>query len=131
MRLSKYKTYGLILSSFILGFIAQRISLSDASSNPGFFNNYLGFTILIPLFLGLFILFLHFSRLKSKFLITLFSIILFEGVMILNFTLYPLFGGPTSEMYAIMYYLGFMPALVIGLVYGLYIAYNLDMGSKK
>ncbi|MFA5174026.1 MAG: hypothetical protein WC438_02495 [Candidatus Pacearchaeota archaeon] len=131
MRLSKGKLWILIIGSFILGFVAQSFFISDASRNVGFFNKYLGFTILIPLFVFLFVIYLQISKIKSKISIIILSIIMFEIILILNMKLYSLSGGPTSDMYGIIFFIGFIPALIIGLFYGILIAYSLDKKEQE
>ncbi len=126
MRLSKTKFWSLITISIFLGFIAQKIFVSDASRNAGFYNSYLGFTLLIPLFVAIFIGFLNLTKLKNKFGVTILGAILFVIIGMVNMILYPIFGGPTSEMYGLIIIFVVPPAFIIGILYGLYIAFNLD-----
>ena len=130
LRLSKTKILGLIVFSIFLGYIAQQFYISDTSTTPIGYNQ-IGFTILVPVFIALFIGFLHVIRLKSKILITILSTLIFCLIFILNFVLYPVMGGSTSEMYGLMFFWGLPPSLLVGLLYGLYIAYNLDKKTSK
>lgn len=126
MRFSKTKFWSLITISIFLGFISQKIFVSDASRNPGFYNSYLGFTILIPIFIALFVGFLNLTKIKNKFGITILGAFLFVIIGIVNMILYPIFGGPTSEMYGLIIIFVIPPSFIVGILYGLYIAFNLD-----
>lgn len=130
LRLSKTKILGLVIFSLFLGYAAQQLYISDANTTLTGYNQ-IGFTILVPIFVVLFIGFLYLIKIKSKLLVTILSILLFGFIFLLNFALYPILGGGISEMYVLMAIWGLPPSLLIGLFYGLYIAYNLDKETSK
>lgn len=104
-----------LLISVIVGFLAQRLYIIDSSRNPGFYNSYLGFTILFPLLVyGLW-------QLKNldKRLVVILSAISFVIMGILNMWLYLVFGGPSSEMYPILGVFVIPVALIVGFLVGI------------
>lgn len=125
-KLTKRTTKTIIISSVIIGGIADFISIADGYPKT-FLGFWVGFALSTPITLILLISLIHRLNLKSKFFITLLSTLLMIGNLFLMFWFWDIRNpGYTSEMYGLFYYLGFIPALLIGLIYGLFIAFLLD-----
>ena len=123
----------IIISSAGLGLIADKISVSDGHKNI-FLGSWMGFTLFLPLSFLIALKIIELIQPKKTSSITTFKIviplifaILVVGVMIFAFALYDLRAGPgsISDMYGLVYLMGFIPAIAIGLFYGLLIALNL------
>jgi len=119
-----YNTTAKIVSELALlafiGFIFQKSSYADAPYYTGIFNEYIGFTLFLPIF-GTVIHFLYSkSYIKTKFYITTVSIIISIAIHVLNFTLYPLVGGHAEQMYGIILIFGLPLAILFGIIYAIY-----------
>lgn len=91
------------------------------------FRESYNFTIAFPFFVLLLIIVIHLFRLKNKAIIILSSVVFSVLFMAFTFWFYAKkLGGPPTEFYALIYIIGFVPALIIGLTYGLVIANRLD-----
>src|SRR3989344_8859904 len=90
----------LLVSAVVIGVLSDLISLSDkANPNDSYFG--LGFYITLPIFLLLFMFVLSKTKIRNKFLITLFDMLLFLGVMIFTFWFYNFRKGGVSDMYGL------------------------------
>jgi len=88
-----------------------------------------GFALYLPLFWFLFIGFIYQMNIKSQLLICILSILLFIFIMVFAFTVNAWLSGGSnkiSDMYGMIYVIGIIPSLIIGLGYGIYIAFNLN-----
>ena len=126
MILPKNRFWKLIIFSIIFGLILQQIFVwTGPSKLRGF--NYIGFGLLIPLALLLFIGFLQITKLKNKGLILTISALLFIGVFILNTAIASITFGPSSEMINLgPFVIGLLASLLIGIFYGNYLSNNLS-----
>ena len=104
----------------LIGFIIQQSSYADAPYYTGIFNEYIGFTLLLPVLGGMMHFLYNKSYLKTKSSIITISIILSIAIHILNFILYPLVGGHAEQMYGIILIFGLPIAIVFGIIYAIY-----------
>ena len=111
--------FELIILAFI-GFVIQQSSYGDAPYDTGIFNEYLGFTLLLPIFATSMHFLYNKSYIKAKFSITIVSILLAIAIHVLNFILYPLVGGHAEQMYGIILIFGLPLAVVFGIIYAIY-----------
>ena len=103
----------------LIGLMIQQSSYGG-QYGIGFFNNYLGFTLFLPI-LGFIMHFLYSKAyIKTKFSIITISIIISTVLHVLNFFLYPLLGGHTTKFYGIILIFGLPIAIVFGIIYALY-----------
>lgn len=114
IRLRKDSLIILIISSLLLGFLLDLRILAGTA--------WL-FSLSLPLSLFFFLLVIHLTRLKNKILIIVLSILSAVACMIATFVLYELRHGQPDEFWGLVYIIGFIPALLIGLFWGLYISY--------
>ncbi len=83
------------------------------------------FTLSVPVSVFVLILIVHLAGLKSKIMITLFSVLAGLSCMIVTLGLYELINGRPTEFWALAYLAGVIPALALGLLCGLFISLNL------
>lgn len=109
-----------------IGLIVQNIFLPGGS----FYNNYLGFSLLFPLYALIFSWLIEFFKLKNKLYIIAMSVLLLAVVTFINITLYPIMGGATGQLFGFWALFVIMPviSLPLGLLYG---AYKLYTNRKK
>jgi len=122
----KRKILIIFLELFILtliGFYIQQITYANLACNMSFttdstniFNDYLGFTILLPLFGLLF----HSFRIKNKVLIVFISIIMAIIVHITNFYLYQYFGGNMEQLFNLVFIFWIPIAILLGSIYAFF-----------
>lgn len=128
MKLSKQKIRGVIVSAVIVGAIADAISVSDGNADV-FLGFWTGFTLFFPL--SVYVLLKIFEKIEIEntisdkiFLSISFSFVAI-AVMIFTFALYDFREGPgSSDMHGLVYLIGVIPAGIIGLIYGMFIAFN-------
>ena len=102
----------------IVGCLAQQLSFAHKSSS--FFNDYLGFTLLLPLFGSIMHIIYHKFYIQNRVLFTTISSVLALLVLVTNYMIYPLFGGSTDKMYGTIILYGAFPMMIIGLIYAFY-----------
>jgi hypothetical protein len=118
----------LLLTGLIVGGLADIIAMSDKpySSTSNF---ALGFFAIIPVVVLLLVSAFNFLKIKSKILIISVTTALFFLAMIFGFWFYNFRAGPISDMYGLFYFLGAIPSIVIGLLFGIYIARLLNRSA--
>lgn len=127
MIILKNKYFGLLISSALIGLMADVVSVSDGYPKM-FLGFWVGFLFYLPLVLFLFLQFLELTKIKNRFAVTFLNIILFIAVMLFAFWFFDTRegSGSMSDMYGLVYILGLVPASILGLVYGLYISFNIN-----
>ena len=81
------------------------------------------FTITFPSFLLSLIIAIHLFRITDTASIKWCSVILSVLFMIVTFGFYEVkAGGAGSEFFGLVYFIGFVPALIVGYIYGLYLS---------
>ena len=95
-------------------------------TNSPFIESY-NFSIAVPAYLLLLIFVIHLLRIKNKAIVSAIAMVgsvLFMGLV---FWLYAeKLGSQPTEFYGLIYVAGFIPALIIGLIYGLVVSILLD-----
>ena len=146
-----------MISSIIIGLIVDFICLPNSYGNS-FASSWMGFTIFLPLVLYFSLKILQrlpISNSNSQknlklllpiafalvvILVMVFTVSLYDfrgesDNMIYKFSLYDfreLIGSHSQEnLYSILYLLGLFPAAIIGFIYGLFIAFNLENELPK
>jgi hypothetical protein len=109
----------LALLAFI-GFVIQQSSYGDAPYYTGIFNEYIGFTLFLPIFGSIMHFLYNRSYIQTKFSITITSIIIAIAIHVLNYILYPLVGGHAEQMYGIILIFGLPIAIIFGSIYAIY-----------
>jgi hypothetical protein len=92
------------------------------------------FSITTPAYLLLLIILIHLLRIKNKAIITAIAMVGSVLFMGLTFWFYEeKLGSQPTEFYALIYVAGLIPALIIGLIYGLVVASCFDRrrGSER
>ena len=84
----------------------------------------INFTVSIPLFMYLLILILNRTKIKSKFAITSLSGVF--GFICLIFTTVAFNSKGGSQINEVIYLVGFFPAVLTGIIYGLYVSHTID-----
>ena len=96
---------------------------------PTIFNQiskgFFGFSLIISLVIWLLISLLDFFNVKSKAVILITSSFSIFFAMIFGFWFYQLRNGFVSDMYGLIYYVGAIPSLLIGLLFGMYLVLRL------
>jgi hypothetical protein len=119
---SSNRAMWIVFSGAILGILADYISLMDSHPPDVYLGFWMGFSLLIPLALLFLCLFIKVTHLRNRPLIISCSAIMFLGVMFFTFWLYDVrhYGpGQISDMYALFYLIGFAPAIIVGIIYGI------------
>ncbi|PNX45977.1 MAG: hypothetical protein BV457_08505 [Thermoplasmata archaeon M9B1D] len=114
----------------LIGLVAQNMFVSGNLNPNGFYNKYLGFSLLFPIYALMLSGLIYFLKLKSKFFILFLSVFLLAIATIVNIALYPAMGGSTGQLYGAWALFFVMPliSLPLGLSYGGYKIYtNRDM----
>jgi hypothetical protein len=113
-----------LVIAFFIGATTDIFAMADASSvNQGPFD--LGFFITVPVCCGLLLCFLRQMRIKTSFVVILVTNIFFLGTMGITFFVYEARCGYVSDMYGLIYIIGVVPAMVVGTLYGAFLANHL------
>jgi hypothetical protein len=117
---SSHRVLWIVISGFAIGILADFISATDVNEKDVFLASWVGFALLIPLALLFISLLIKVTRLRNRFTMILFSSLMFLAVMFFGFWFYEFRHRPygISDMYGLFYILGFLPAIVIGVIYG-------------
>lgn len=108
-----------LIALSVIGFILQQLTYGSAPQT-NIFNEYFGFTLLLPIFGTLMHFLISRFTLQKSSVITTISIALSVLFHFAYFMIYPKIGGTHSEMYGIVFIFGLPFAIVFGLAYTIY-----------
>jgi len=115
-----------LLIAFLIGVISDLIALSGEKTYRSTFS--IGFFLIIPVSVTLLIALLKLIKINKWYLTIPLSILFFLFSMIFAFWFYEFrHGGHVSDMYGLIYIFGFIPALIIGLLFGLFLSIYLKI----
>ena len=115
-----------LLIAFLIGMISDLFVLSGQQSYRSTFS--IGFFLIIPISVTLLITLLKLIKINKWYLTIPLSILFFLFSMIFAFWFYKFRpGGPVSDMYGLIYIFGFIPAVIIGIVFGLFLSIYLKI----
>lgn len=124
----KYMKHYLIpvLIAFLIGLISDLIAGSGFRTFRAIFS--FGFFVIIPTSVTLLITLLRIIKINKWYLTIPLSILFFLFSMIFAFWFYKFRpGGPVSDMYGLIYIFGFIPAVIIGILFGLFLSIYLKI----
>ena len=110
-----------LIYAFIIGIIVDLLSF-DLYSDVSPLSTVFGFFIISPLTALLLIYILKLFAISNKILIVIVSVILFFLSMLIGFNQWMELRGRGGDMSGLLYYIGAIPSVLIGLLFGLYIA---------
>jgi hypothetical protein len=105
----------------LIGFIEQQATYASSYHYHGFFNEFLGYTLLLPFFAILMHRIIIVHHIYNKFSIIAISIGLSILVHFINFILYPMVGGKAEQMYFIALFESLPFAILFAVLYGAYL----------
>ena len=128
-RISKQRWALIIVIAFVLGLIANWIIIGSPG-NPAQRIQSFFFVFFIPITSLLFIGFLHLVKLENKPLIAILNavwsiIALYLGTLLLALAMGESLSGESGMGFGLMIGVLFLPVLVLGFLFGLFIAYSL------
>ena len=111
---------------FVLVFMALLIQwvLSTLTLFPERFHQllYLSLSLLLILYIFLVRYIIEIFHIQKPLFILAISTILLNILALIDFLLYPLFGGSTGQMYGVVFIYGFYPiSTILGILYGIYL----------
>jgi hypothetical protein len=111
---------------FVLVFMAFLIQwvLSTLTLFPERFHQllYLSLSLLLILYIFLVRYIIEIFHIQKPLFILAISTILLNILALIDFLLYPLFGGSTGQMYGVVFIYGFYPiSTILGILYGIYL----------
>jgi hypothetical protein len=111
----KLRRKKLFIIFFLMGFLLDVVFMGGKLG--------LRFTFSIPLFLFLLLSIIHLSKIRNGVAIIALSTLCALACMILTFMSYSLQYGDPSDMWGLVYIVGFIPALLIGSLFGIYLSF--------
>jgi len=111
----------LVVTATVIGLLADKISMSD-DYDPGRSDFDIGFFIIVPATIILLLLFFKTFNIKNKTFIVTITTVTFFLVMIFGYWFFEFRRGFVSDMYILVYILGTLPSIIVGLLFGFYIA---------
>jgi hypothetical protein len=128
LRLSTTTIITLLATSIAAGVLIDYfVSYIESGGIDAPFSVSCNFTVAFPFFVLLLIIVIHLFRIKNKAVIIISSVVFSVLLMAFTFWFYAKkLGSQPTEFYGLIYVIGFVPALIVGLTYGLVIGNRLD-----
>ena len=111
--------------AFIVGILADKISTLD-KADPTTSDFAIGFFVIVPITVLLLLLVFKTFKLKNKAVIITATALVFILSGVFGFWFYEFRIGYVSDMYFVLYILGIVPSIITGLLFGIYLARQIN-----
>ena len=110
-----------LIIAFLIGIAADKISTLQADPND-VSDFEIGFFIIVPVTAALLMVLLRVFRVRKVPVIILLTTVSFVAAMIFGFWFLSVRGQVVDGTYILVYIFGFLPALAVGILYGIYLS---------